>query len=210
MNEILKRVYWSKSKVFLLPLTGITSIKDFTYRCYIKWGNFSIENYQLIVKIEYGYRYEVFQEYLRTTLLSNHKAFVTEIYDFNEFSVLIFDISEWASDIRKFIKGEYSKMSTQAKETIYDYNLFYKDGKWKINLMVNSCLYPKVKRKELDNMTPIDYAIKHYVMDGTNSKIDLDTERVWREMGELCSKCIEKNETLELEVSQNDTFVSLD
>src|SRR3954464_1401080 len=111
-DELLKKEYWSKSKFFLLPLTGIKKTKDFKVKSYIRWDDYSINEYNLIVKFIYGHKFDQFEEYMRENLSTSNKskAFVTEIYDYEGFSVLIFDISEWASDINKFIKGRYSKI----------------------------------------------------------------------------------------------------
>jgi hypothetical protein len=209
-KELNEYVYWSKSRTFLLPLTGITKIPDIEFKAYVKWDEYSIHNYELIVKANYGYRFEVFEEYLKTTLLYNGKSFAKEVYDFEGFSIMIFDISEWKKDVDLFLIGKYSKFSSDAKSNIVDFHTIYKKKKQQINIIIKSCIYPDVPEELLDNMTPLEYAIKHYVRTPPRIKIDKDTEEAWLKIGELCSKCDEEKETLILDESQIVTSIPLD
>lgn len=209
MMDLFKRdketheiVYFSKSRAFLLPLTGITQIPDFEIRSYVKWDNYSIYNYELVVRVEYGYRFETFQEYLKTNLLSDGRSIAREVYDFEGFSIIVFDLSAWSKDVEEFLKGRYSKFSRDAKAAIISYHTVYKNKKPEIGLITNSCIYPDVPQEALDNMTPLEYAIKHYVSTPYRARIDTQTERMWRDIGELCSICDEEKETLVLDESQ--------
>lgn len=200
MIEIFKREYWSKSYAFLLPLTGMPKTHDFEVAAYVKWNDYSIENYNLIVKIEYGHRYEAFLDYFSKVINENKKGFVTEVYDYEGFSILIYDISEWASDIRLFMRGKYSRMSKEAKEAVELFHIWYKNGKKKINVKIYSCLNPREEQPLLDNMTAIEYASVQY---------GIDLEEL-EKVGEICSCCELERETLLLEPSQVDIPVILD
>lgn len=201
MIEIFKKEYWSKSKAFLLPLTGIKKTDDFDITTYVKWGDYSIDNYQLVVKVEYGHRYPEFQEYLKENVLAHRDAFAREVYDFEGFSVLIFDLSEWSQDVEKFIQGQYSKMSLTAKKVIQDFHIF---GNNQINITIWACLFPLSRDPLIEDMTAVDYVIEHYILGKNPKPADHETASFLRKSGELCSLCQFEKETLELEASQID------
>ena len=192
-----KREYWSKSKWCLLPLTDIPKTKDFDITTYVKWKNYTIENFQLIVKVEYGSKYSQFQEFFAKIVENNKAAFAIEAYDYEGFTIVIYDLSYWAKDIRFFIKGQYSKLSESAKRKIEAYHTFYKNGKYNINIRNYICLHPDEPQAVLGNMTPIDYAALHYNMDLT-------------EIAQVCSICEPKKETLVLLDCQVDIPIKLE
>jgi hypothetical protein len=200
MIELFRTEYWSKSQAFLLPLTGIPKSSGFEVTSYVRWNNYSLQQYNLIVKIEYGHRFEAFQEFFSEVISRKETGFVTEVYDYEGFSVLIYDVSYWAADIRLFSKGKYSKMSKAAKEAIELFHIFYKDNKKKINVKIYSCLNPKEEQLLLDNMTAIAYAAVYY-------DIELDD---LEKIGEICSCCEPERETLVLQPSQVDIPILLD
>lgn len=209
MVNVLKTEYWSKSDAFMLPLTGIQKTKEFDIKSYLYWDDYSIEDYKLIVKVEYGHRYEDFKQYLRDVIFSSKKSLVMQSFDYEGFTILIYDISNWYKDIEIFLTGKYSRMSEDAKSTIENYHIFYENKKPKVNISIYACLYPNIApdpKSVLDNMTPIEYVIKHYVMVGKPDRIDLETAKAIRDCGELCSIYDKSKETLVL-VSQNDSGV---
>lgn len=191
MIDLFKREYWSKSYAFLLPLTGMPKTLEFEVTTYLQWNEYSIDNYNLIVKVVYGQRYDAFQDYFNKVINENKDAFVVESYDFEGFTILIYDISMWKADIGIFLKGKYSKFSKRAKDKIEIFHIFYKDKKKKINFRIYSCLNPMVKQVLLDNLTAIEYAARHY---------DMEYE-VMEKIGEICSKCELERETLILDAS---------
>lgn len=197
MIEVWKKEYWSKSSAFLLPLTGLKKKTDFDIQSYLFWENYSIENYFLTVKVEYGHRYNEFVEFLNLYVFEKKKGFITESFDYEGFSILIFDLSEWGFDIEQFLIGKYSKMSEEAKIAIQNYHSFIKDGKRVIAITISSCLSPHEKVKALGNKTPLEYVITNYDVDA----------KVMTELGELCSLYDNSKETLVL-VGQNDMKVS--
>jgi hypothetical protein len=176
----------------------------------VQWDEFSIRNYELVVKVDYGHKYEYFKEYMNEQVFTNNKCFVRELYEFEGFSILIFDISEWKDDIKYFLKGKYSKLSDNAKGIIKSYHTMIINDRPVVNGTINSCLYPDVENEHLDNMTPIEYAISHYIMDKYSGKVDHDTAESWRKHGELCSKCEFKNETLTLDTCKSDIFIDVE
>lgn len=209
MMEIFERDYWSKSKNFLLPLTGVKKVPELDLRAYMKWGEYGVANGQLVVKVEYGAQWAVFQSFVQG-LAANGRAFLTEAYHGEGVSVLIFDLSEWGEDLQRFIEGKYSQFSTAAKDLIRDYHIFYQDGKPLMNVTLKSCIYANDVAPEMDNLTPLEYAIRHYVIGERPTPMDFDTAKAWRKRGELCAAPDVDKETLVMDESQLGTPALVD
>jgi hypothetical protein len=188
---VLKNEYWSKSRAFLLPLTGMVKSNDYEMdvTAYLYWRDYSIENYNLIVKVEYGHRYPEYLAFLSSNVLTGNKGFITETYDFEGFSVLIYDISEWAFDIEQFMKGKYSKMSKEAKEVIEDFHIYYENNEPRVRISIYGCLYPNSKQKILNGKTSLEYVCEEY-------GFDKDAVKIIMERGEICSIVNPNRETL--------------
>lgn len=162
MIELFKEEYWSKSYAFLLPLTGLSKTQNFKLDSYLFWEDYSIEDYFLIIKFSYD-NYSKFLEYCTRKIFpdldkDNH---IIEIYDFDNCTVMILDISEWALDIELFLKGKYSKISRNAKDIITEFHTYYDKGN-KISLDIKAALEPNNKESILNDMTPIEYAAHAY------------------------------------------------
>lgn len=212
MINVLRSKYRSLSDDFILPLTGIQKTDKFDVKSYLFWEDYSIEDYKLVVKVEYGHRYDEFKQYLREVIFKSKESLVIQSFDFEGFSILIYDISNWSEDIELFLQGKYSKMSPIAKTVIEEYHTFYENGKPQMVMSIYASLFPTkvpVPKSILDGMTPIDYVIKHYIMVGAPDRIDLETVKILKERGELCSVYDKEAETLILE-SQNSTPVSVE
>lgn len=162
MVEVLKEEYWSKSEAFLLPLTGLSKTQKYAIKTYLFWEKYSIEDYQLIIKFTYD-NYNEFLHYCRRILfpILDRNGYLVESHDFGHETVMVLDISEWALDIEMFLKGKYSKMSRDAKDTITEYHTFYDNGP-KIMIELTASLEPNAKYGVLGNMTAIDYVAEHY------------------------------------------------
>lgn len=162
MVELLKDKYWSKSDAFLLPLTGLGKNQRYKIKCYLFWDKYSIEDYQLILKISYE-NYTEFIEYCRKFIfpILDRNGYLVESYDFEGCSVFILDMSEWALDIEMLLKGSYSKFSKQAKDIITKYHTFYDNGP-KILVEIKASLNPTLKEELLGNVTPLEYMIDVY------------------------------------------------
>lgn len=161
--ELLRSEYWSKSQAFLLPLTGIGRILKYPVETFMFWDDYSIENYNLIVKFAYD-DYDTFVTYCRKVIFPiwDRGGYMVESYDFGKESVFILDISEWALDVQMFLAGKYSKMSRDAKETIQDYHIFYTKGKPQIDIEISATLDPTRKHEILDGMNSIEYVSEFY------------------------------------------------
>lgn len=161
--EILKSEYWSKSEAFLLPLTGISRTQKYPIETFLFWDDYSIENYNLMVKFTYD-DYDKFVEYCRKVIFPiwDKNGYVVESYDFGKETVFILDISEWAWDVQLFLAGKYSKMSKEAKEVVQDYHIFYTKGKPQIEIEIAATLDPYKKYDLLDGLSSIEYVSEYY------------------------------------------------
>lgn len=162
MVEVLKRVYWSKSEAFLLPLTGLVRSRRYPIKTYLFWNKYSIENYQLIAVFNWTNYYD-FLIYCKRSIFPvlDKNGYLIESYDGKDYTVYVLDISEWALDIEMFLRGKYSKMSNNAKEKIVDYHTFY-DKEAKILIEIQAAIEPLAKYSILDNMTAIEYVAENY------------------------------------------------
>lgn len=187
MIEILKKDYWSKAEMFILPLTGLSKSSKYVPEAFLFWDEYSIENFQLILKYSYGTDYEDFTNYCRKTIFPflDKKGYLVECYDGEGETVFILDISEWALDIELFLKGKYSKLSRDAKDVIIDFHTFYNKGA-KVPPEVLAILEPNTKYKILDSMSGFEYVAENY-------GIDL---KGLMEVGELASLYDREKETL--------------
>jgi hypothetical protein len=161
--EIFRREYWSKSQAFLLPLTGISRTQKYPVETYLFWDDYSIEDYNLMVKFTYD-NYDEFIEYCRKVVFPvwDKRGYVVESYDFGKETVFILDVSEWAWDVQQFLLGKYSKLSKEAKDIIQEYHIFYTKGQPQIEIEVAATLDPTRKYEILDGMNSIEYVSEYY------------------------------------------------
>lgn len=162
MIEVLKNGYWSKSEAFLLPLTGLSKTHKYPLKTYLFWDQYSIEDHYIMLKFQWD-DYNEFLNYCRRAIfpILDRNGYLVESYDFNNESVLVLSISEWAFDIELFLKGKYSKLSRMAKDKITEFHTFYDKGP-KILIDISICLDPNTKYPVLENLTAMEYVAKHY------------------------------------------------
>lgn len=162
MVEVLKKEYWSKSQVFLLPLTGLTKSQKYDIKSYLYWNDYSIENYNLILRFRYT-SYEEFLKYAKRVIFPtlDKNGYLIETHDFDNETVMVLDMSEWARDIEMFLLGKYSRMSGDAKDIIMEFHTFYEKG-YKIMIEISAALNPNDKFPLLGNMTAIEYVAEQY------------------------------------------------
>lgn len=189
MIEILKKDYWSKSEAFLLPLTGLAKTHKYHFKTYLFWNDFSIENFELILKFNWDDATE-FLDYCRRVVfpILDRNGYLIEIHDFDKETLMILDMSEWALDIEMFLKGKYSKMSKQAKSLITEFHTYYDRGS-KIRIEISASLEPNTKYQLLGNQTAIEYVAENYGLDLAELK----------KIGELGGIYDKEKETLILE-----------
>lgn len=187
MIEVLKDKYWSKSQAFLLPLTGLSKILVYPVESYLFWEEYSIENYQLILHWKWK-NYDTFLTYCKRSIFPvlDKGSCLTEVFDGEGSSVFIVDISEWALDVEMFLKGKYSKMSGDAKDTIDEYHKFYDRGS-KLPPEISAAIEPNTKFKAYGDRSAIEYVAENY---------GLDIEELTK-IGELANPYDKKKETLE-------------
>jgi len=161
--ELFKKEYWSKSEAFLLPLTGIGSSHKFPVETYLFWDDYSIENFNLMVKFSYK-DYDEFVSYCQKIIFPvwDKGGYVVESYDFGKETVFILDISEWALDVQMFLAGKYSKFSREAKSMIQDYHIYYTKGKPQIDIEIAGILDPMRRHAVLEDMNCIEYVSEYY------------------------------------------------
>ena len=191
MIEVLKKLknqgeYWSKSEIFLLPLTGLPKSQKYPIKTYLFWRDYSIESYHLILKFSYE-KYEDFLAYCNRIVfpILDKNLYLIESYDFDKETIFVLDLSEWALDIEMFLKGSYSKFSRQAKESIVEHHTYFDRGA-KIPIEISAIIEPNVKYRLLGDMTAIEYVSYHY-------NIPLE---IMNEVGELGSIYEKEKETL--------------
>ncbi len=139
--SLLQKAYIQKSKIFLLPLTGMR--KDRIYRptnTYISSrdlvsnefpSGISIQDNTLIVLYSKDYERKEDESVAKLKLNSpfgNWEKFETEtlmsnrnfsgFYEAKEEYVYTFDLSDWSKDWACFLNGSYSNFTSDAKELI--------------------------------------------------------------------------------------------
>jgi hypothetical protein len=189
MINIFQSDYWkahNKSSTFLLPLTKLAKSQKYNISTYLFWREYSIENYQLVLKVSYD-NYDEFLQYAKKMIfpILDKKGYLTESFDFEKESVFILDMSEWALDIEMFLKGKYSKFSNEAKSAVKSYHMMYDKGPvtdWEILVSLD----PSKKMEILDKKTPIEYATELYGLD----------LKVMSKIGEVTSIYSKDQETL--------------
>lgn len=165
MVEVLKTEYWSKSEAFLLPLTGLPKSHKYHLRTYLFWEKYSIEDYYLILKFSWD-NYDEFLAYCKRVIFPklNESGYLIESHDLDKETVFILNLDDWAMDIEMFLKGKYSKMSSQAKDMIIEFHTFYNNGP-KIMIEISASLRPNDKFPVLGGQTAIEYVADNYGFD---------------------------------------------
>ena len=151
---VTSKIYFQKSKIFLLPLTGMKKRGKYEVtNTYLYWDKCDgIDNYQLIVYYKNNDELE-FKEFEKNTILQNPN--VISCYKVEEGNVYIFDLGKWADDIYSFMNGKYSKLSNKAKDKIMLFENFntisdkpIKDINGNILFTVHIALYPEIYYEE--------------------------------------------------------------
>lgn len=164
MVNLLKTDY-TKSEALLLPLTHLTKSQKYKMNSYLFWEDYSIENFNLILKFEYDDFYD-FVAYCKRIVFPtlDKNGYVIESYNFVGETIFVLDMSEWALDIKMFLKGKYSKMSREAHKLIKEYHTFYDKGP-RLDVRIHTMLEPKEKFGVLGGVTAIEYISENYGID---------------------------------------------
>lgn len=195
-NSVLQQSYIQKSKLFLLPLTGVR--RDKVFKCmntYISATNLSCDEYSsgismkdeiLIVTFPKEYRnnrakmYAKFEKLIESDIiLSPWEKFESENLLSNRYFICFhelrdelaytFDMSKWSSDWRAFLKGRYSMFSEEAKDKIINF-------RW-------SSLEPTEQKKLYCYL----YPYKEECIKVFSEELEIPIEELM-EVKELCSK----------------------
>lgn len=186
MIEVIKKDYWSRSDAFILPLTGLPKDHSFDMRSYLYWKDYNIEDYKLILSFSSSDEYSL-RSYCKSKIypILDKEGYLLESYDEGEREIYVLDISRWAMDVEKFLRGKYSHFSTECKSAIEKFHMF--DG-GKISVHIYAVLYPFNSLELLDNKNPIQYVADNY---GINYEVLCS-------VGELGSIYDRTKETLEV------------
>ena len=202
MVEILKGKYFSKADSFILPLTGLSNTKKFKLKSYVFWEDYSIEDYNLIITYTYQDKDE-FIQYCRKQVfpILDKGGYLVESYDYDNMTVFVLDLSEWAFNIDLFLKGRYSKLSKEAKEKIEAFHTYFVRDEERTSVHIYCSLYPKEqvpldKGDILGKLTPIEYVAKNYGLPLTELQA----------LGEICSVYDIKEETLTIKQENVDNL----
>lgn len=142
--SLLQKAYIQKSKIFLLPLTGLR--KDRIYRptnTYISGreliskqfpSGISIQDETLIVlfskdyerkenesvaKLKVNSPFGNWEKYETETLFSNRNF--SDFYEAEDDYIYTFNLSDWSKDWTSFLNGSYSNFTSDAKELIIQF-----------------------------------------------------------------------------------------
>lgn len=197
--SLLQKAYIQKSRIFLLPLTGLK--KDKIYRptnTYISSPTLisndhpkglSIQDETLILTYSKNYERNEINSINKLKInnpINNWDKFETEVlmsnrnftgfFESRDEYIYTFDLSDWSSDWTNFINGSYSKFSADAKRKIIDF-------RWKTLVEVEQrklyCyLYPSQEE-----------CIRSFARELSIDMKDFEKQvQVLKEAGELCSK----------------------
>lgn len=146
--SLLQETYIQKSRLFLLPLTGLIRNKYFPpTNTYISSPELISSEYpeginfdDQVLIIAFSKEYKIKQDNIYNQVIANFKNVNIEETGWDKYESVImsnrrfmgfhethdefvytFDLSEWCDDWRCFMKGRYTKMSERAKKIIKDY-----------------------------------------------------------------------------------------
>lgn len=146
--SLLQKTYIQKSRLFLLPLTGMTKNKHFSpTNTYISAPDLISSEYpegigfiDEILIVAYSKEYKIRQDNILSQVQANFKNISIEetgweryesviisnrrfisVHETDDEFLYTFDFSDWHNDWNLFIKGRYTLISSKAKQIIKDY-----------------------------------------------------------------------------------------
>lgn len=175
--------YIQKSRIFVYPFLDIRKGSEAVpIESYISWtGKYTFEDYKLVCL--YHLRDDdVFKKFEKVKLTGN-KLFDSYYETADGQGAYVFDMSDYKSDWKHFLDGSYTKLSTNAKNMILKFFMTNKSNYHHINSYLNPEIYYENYAKLLDV-----------------------SEKLLREVGELCSKPDLDKETLKAEIKSIPLF----
>lgn len=179
--------YWSRADTLFFPLLGISKNKVFNPNSYLFWNEYSIENYHLILEFNHSEN-----SYIQSFInLINKNTPILEIYEVHDRIIMIVDLSTYAEDVDKILKGKYSRISNEAKGYIKSFNKEYVNGEHVISQYLYAAINPKDACSAFNNKSPIEFV---------SEQLGLDLE-IMQENGEVAGLYDRMSETLIVELS---------
>lgn len=140
--RISSNEYAQKSRLFLYPLIGVPRDKHILpIETYIKDNKFNENDYKLIIPYV---KDESSEFYFYEKKLIGSPFFESEnYYETDNHLVYVFGLQVYKEDYEKFLRGQYSELSSKIKTEI---NLFWgkmrKGGKFEYHYQIDSYLNP--------------------------------------------------------------------
>lgn len=183
---VISPTYWKKSRGVLLPLIGVNDLP--IYDTYLYWDKYSIDNNQLILKVSGSSKEDIDKNInTLTQYMVSSNCYISEIFDYEGFSLCIIDMSYYQNDIDCFMNGKYSKFDSYSKKKIFDFWRDSNSGNVKSYIRVG--MDPLLKFKALDGISGKEYAEKQI-----DAHIDGD---------EIIGKFDTIDETLKIEINDS-------
>tara|TARA_R110002012_G_scaffold288278_1_gene480938 strand:+ start:946 stop:1524 length:579 start_codon:yes stop_codon:yes gene_type:complete len=165
--------YFQKSKIFLYPLLKIKKGLNFVPKqTYVCWEHVcSVDDFKFLCLYNYKDE-EKFHKFIMKTF-KNHPLFDDLIKLSDTSALVIFDFITLKNDYKRFINGQYSKLSLDTKITIIDF--------FGQNTTIHECIQGFLSPEEVHEL----YA--------KNLQVDI---KLIKEIYEVCSKPNLKKETI--------------
>jgi hypothetical protein len=163
----ISQEYFQKSQFFLYPLLKIPHTLS-PERTYMQWKNFTVDDYMLTC-IYSKINDPNIQQLEKQHMLSN--PMLLDVYPADDQIIYVFDFKQYRNNWDVVVKGEYSRMSKYAKDSILAY---YKQRPEK-EKYAHCYLYPDLYYEVYADLLQVDVSLFY---EGTEliSEPDLDKE----------------------------------
>lgn len=167
--ESLYKDYVQKSRLFLYPALGMKRGLSVTpIQTYASWqGQYALTDRKLscIYHVRSDEEFKAFEKFIY-----NHKMFHDFKLTQDDKGVYVFDFSKQSDDWDMFVKGKYSKLSTDLKRSIRNFFGINNQG------YIDSFLFPERYFNMYAEMLSSSREENHHML------------KLLQEVGELCSK----------------------
>jgi hypothetical protein len=182
----LHKEYIQKSRLFIYPLLDIRKGSEAVpIESYISWTGLYAPEDMKYVCVYHLRDDDVFRRFEKNKLTSN-KLFHSYYETVDDEGVYVFDMTEYTQDWDKFLIGKYSTMSTDTKNKILKFFMANKSNYHQINSYLN----PEIYYEQYANLLNV-------------------SEKILRDVGELCSKPDLEKENLKAEIKSISLFQHL-
>jgi hypothetical protein len=182
----LHKEYIQKSRLFLYPLLDIRKGSEAVpIESYISWTGQHAPEDMKFVCVYHLRDDDVFRRFEKNKLTSN-KLFHSYYETVDDEGVYVFDMTEYTQDWDKFLTGKYSTMTADTKNKILKFFMANKSNYHQINSYLN----PEIYYEQYANLLNV-------------------SEKILRDVGELCSKPDLEKENLKAEIKSISLFQHL-